>query len=318
MKIAEKKQFEPIVIEKKEKEEEKLLTKKQKKEVEKEKEYLQRKEARKLSDGKPSSSSSNRIPKLGDKSMKHPDQKPQTSDGRIPKVNSATHSNSKLASYLSAKPNTTNPKEIVRKPSTSSSLDRPVPSSDKSRTSNPIPSKPRPSSSIKPPIRDQENYKNNSSNANHSLKDRPKPLINGKVRDGPSKDLIPKKTPPEEPQRRYLPGDIRYKPPADAKPKQFPPADLKPKNKQIPSKDAKPKQFPPNDLKPKQFPPSDLKPKQFPPKDMKPKQFPPSDVRRKEFPKNKPVIAKKGTNICHINLILLIITIFFFYRKDFG
>lgn len=46
LKIAEKKQFEPIVIEQKVKEEEKLLTKKQKKEMEREKEWRDRKEGR--------------------------------------------------------------------------------------------------------------------------------------------------------------------------------------------------------------------------------------------------------------------------------
>lgn len=46
LKIAEKKQFEPIVIEQKPKEEEKLLTKRQKKEQEKEREWRERREAR--------------------------------------------------------------------------------------------------------------------------------------------------------------------------------------------------------------------------------------------------------------------------------
>ncbi|KAJ8911090.1 hypothetical protein NQ315_000550 [Exocentrus adspersus] len=316
LKIAEKKQFEPIIIEKKEKEEEKPLTKKQKKEMEKEREYFQRKEARKQTDsrGPLPPISNNRIPKIGekpgklineersDRNCRTVEQKPQSSSARIPKLNSSftsTSSSSKPTTYPGLKPNSIDSKEIRRKASSSSIPDkRNLTDANPSKSSKPVPNS-------KSSYRDQENYKHNSNNnINHSPKEKPKSVINNKV---PTKDILVKKSAPEEPPaKRYLPGDLRYRPPEDTKPKQCSPPDVKPaKSKQIPSKDgkikpvsstdAKPKQFPPSDLKPKQFPPKDLKPKQMPPKDLKPKQFPPPDVRKKDFPlKKKPVMVKKG------------------------
>ncbi|KAJ8981327.1 hypothetical protein NQ317_015460 [Molorchus minor] len=204
LKIAEKKQFEPIVIEKKEKDDEKLLTKRQKKEMEKERESLQRREARREAERRglvppEKNISSNRIPKIGEKSSK-PDE-----NDRIPKLNgqkplkSGTDDRiSKLNNtHPSAKPNS------LSKPSTSASdIKKPPPKplhldrsdkfkSDGKPSNTPKPSKnPMPSSSnTKSNNRDQENVRQYS-NVNGLKEGKPRPfnsIINSKPKRVSSK-----------------------------------------------------------------------------------------------------------------------------------
>ncbi|KAJ8942374.1 hypothetical protein NQ318_000354 [Aromia moschata] len=287
LKIAEKKQFEPIVIEKKEKEEEKLLTKKQRKEIEKEREYLQRREARREAEAKglpvpEKSLGNNRIPKVGERppkpvSAEKGERAPKvmeqkqirpTTDDRIPKLNS---------SYPSAKPSLTKPSPSTsssnREPphkSSSMSSDRSekfrLPNKDNIKLSKNSTQSSSSSSTVKP-SNNQENIRQSVSSISNAKDGKPRPLLNGKPRDFPPKDLKPKKFPPE---------DMRLK---------------KPVPNGIPAK-----KMPPPDMKLKKPTPLDQRPKQFPPRDLKPKQFPPADVRRKPFPPKdmkRPPIGKK-------------------------
>ncbi|XP_044254676.1 protein SPT2 homolog [Tribolium madens] len=184
LKLAEKKQFEPIIIEQKPKEEEKLFTKKQKKELEREKEWRDRKEGK--------------LPPL---------EKPPVN--KIPKLNGDL--TKKNLPDLAKK----SPADLIKKSQVGSKM----PETTKKINSNnqPIIDKKSVPSHIKP----------GSSNLN-KVKDL-NDLRKKEAQKLSSKEVTPKKPPP----------------------------------------DLKPKQFPPKDLKPKQFPPPDVRRKDFPPRDVK-------------------------------------------------
>lgn len=301
LKLAEKKQFEPIVIEQKVVEEDRPMTKKQKREFDKEQAWRERKER-------------GPVPKPVDKIMPPP--------MKIPKLNS-TNSASNMngdnktrpisENRGSQKPSSSNnaskgslkrPDNSVSKP-LSRPVDKPLPRKENRPSSSQGPRRPedkngvkrseiKPSSNGSIPNRSSELNKSsnsklrveleknrniskissakpsssnavnsNSSNNNKNASNRP--CSSGK----PSASSISDKN--KSLIRKDMGKDTKR---AFDKPKQFPPSDLKPK------------QFPPSDVRPKQFPPTDVRPKQFPPSDLKPKQLPPADVRRKFPPKN--------------------------------
>lgn len=270
LKIAEKKQFEPIIIEPKKVEEEVLMTKRQRRDREREQALKDSKEARlraaltaPQTSKKPKESPSevkngfNRIPKLNQEPKK------ATSIGRIPKVGASnvTENNFK-------KP------EVPNKSSFSNqTMRKPHPKDEKRRVNTE-------KMQTKPEIKTEKRY------------------LPGDTRYKESAD----KPAEVRPERRYLPGDTRYKPPPpgekkkpieakgklpESKPKEFPPANVRRKPEPNSRVSDKPKQFPPADVRPRQFPPADVRPRQFPPADVRPKQFTPPDVRRKGPPPQK-------------------------------
>lgn len=283
LKIAEKKQFEPIKIEPKKKteDEEHPMTKKQKREYEKEKAWRENREQRRLAEerGEKVREDSrnmpppNKIPKLSDdnRNKKIPDggktKSLQTSKSR-PEMQKPT---SKLRAELE-KPRSNNPQS-------SSSQNRATNSSNRSiSSSNPrMPEKSIKNSEIRNINRSKDIDKSRASTPSSSSSQRypenkPKTLTSD-VRQKSEQDFRKK-------QQSTKPTDIRSKLPPNARPKQFPPSDVRPK------------QFPPSDVRPKQFPPSDVRPKQFPPSDVRQKQFPPSDLRRP--PSKKPPMGHKS------------------------
>lgn len=219
LKIAEKKQFEPIVIEPKVKEEEKLLTKKQKKEMEKEKEARERREARERERLNALNNNNGRIPKIGEKSSK---------DDRIPKIGDK--------------------KVIPNKTSSSNNKNNLTPSS----SSNSVKS----SNSLRPELKkSQTATPSNKPSLNSPLLSNGKILANALTKKGGrengkveiKKEITkPKEFPPRD-LKSNREEKVRKLPPQDGKPKQFPPPDVRPK------------QFPPSDLKPRQFPPADVR-----------------------------------------------------------
>ncbi|GJQ65224.1 hypothetical protein Trydic_g7357 [Trypoxylus dichotomus] len=304
LKLAEKKQFEPVVIEPKKEEEERPLTKKQKKEMEREKEWRERKESRNKSpQEKPPMA--NRIPKINESSA-HPVDKstkkvsfenPDTK--KIPKVRESSD-HQKLEKNVGIA-------KVDKVPSTSNIRKYPPHTSEMSKKCD-VPQ--RLLNGVKHFVSkpaEKARVENKGSNQAPSIQkhralipsDKPKstslqelqrkvPIPDNKVNQKqsmPPNGLKTKPSPPHSLKSKQLPSN-------ELKPKQFPPNDLKPK--QLPPKDLKPKQFPPNDLRPKQFPPNDLRPKQFPPNDLRPKQFPPPDVRRNpKDGKRKPMANKR-------------------------
>ncbi|XP_022900928.2 protein SPT2 homolog [Onthophagus taurus] len=221
LKLAAKKQHEPIIIEPKKVEEERLLTKKQKKEMEKEKEWRDRKESR----GKPQPENRNTIlkppqavngaPTNDIKNIKKPEfkvpiAKPSLPSSNPPKIQSEKNPIAKdINKRVEKLPQKINDKERIER--------------EKLLMKNPnLPSLNR--NGEKKPIQS---------------------LTNGKRKELNSKDL----------QKRPL--DVRPQKMQDIKPKEFPPKDLKPK--QFHPSDLKPKQFPPPDVKKKQFPSKDVK-----------------------------------------------------------
>ncbi|XP_063923208.1 protein SPT2 homolog [Zophobas morio] len=210
LKLAEKKQFEPIVIEQKPKEEERLLTKKQKKEMEREKEWRDRR------DGKlPPLETVNRIPKLnGDKNQKVNGEvkKPNVSDPGKKIVND-------------------NKNEVMKKPQNKVIADvgRKIIPGNKAPVGEKRPIVPSPS--IKP----------SGSSSKINTLNKPKDLNDLKKREMAK---LSKEVP-----KKIIPSDIKPRQfsPSDLKPKQFPPKDLKPK--QLPPSDVRRREFPPKDVK---------------------------------------------------------------------
>lgn len=266
LKIAEKKQFEPIRIEPKIVEkEERPMTKKQKREFEKELAWKERKEK-----GLPTDSQKmpppNKIPKLSN----------STNNGRIPKL-----SNSEDRQKIPKVPNSSSSNSSNSSSSGySSSSERPIPSklipkkSDIDRnTSKKLDDRPKNNISKRPD--DKNNVLKRSDN-------RPDPNKVSKLRTELEKNRsinVNKSSSSPRPTLTTNNQNLNRSIPSNSKS-----SALSDKNKALVRKDIKPKQFPPSDLKPKQFPPSDLRPKKFPPSDLKPKQFPPSDLRPKQFP----------------------------------
>lgn len=226
LKIAEKKQFEPIVIEPKEKkDEERPLTKKQKKEMEREREWRERKEGK--------------IP------QNRPQDKPTTAATttttgpvRIPKINGAS------TEIKTTKPTNIDTNRILKENSAKTTAKI---NGISTKVSNDVLNKQK--TLLKQP-------------SEKSRTDYLKQALMKKQEIPTSKPVkLPERQPSISTSSKPLP-KIEKKPiPAksvnDNKPKKFPSEDLRPR--QFPPKDLKPKQFPPADLKPKQFPPPDVK-----------------------------------------------------------
>lgn len=315
LKIAERKQFEPIIVEKKEKEEERLLTKRQKLEQQREEERKKRRQetesgttsTNKFSNNNTTNNNPmsepgafNRIPKLNSN-----DKISKLSNGeKIPKIN-GTNDDKFKKPYNSQQLTSRDKKDLPNNGSSKKSYDlnnKNYPSS----SANGQRDQKRPLEPKVPGKSSNNSYNDgNSSKLHQALTKAPSGAPSSKIRNGDipiksstsksdlkfeekySKNVNFNSKPP--PTKKYLPGDIRAKQssPNDLKPKQS--SDVKPK--QFPQNDIRPKQFPPNDLKSKQFSSSDLRPKQFPPSDLRPKQFPPGEVRRKQL-KKKPMVHK--------------------------
>lgn len=307
LKIAEKKQFEPIIIEQKVVEEERPMTKKQKKEFDKVQAWRERKER-------------GYVPNPVDKTMPPP--------MRIPKLNSTNnssnmdHENDKTRPNSedrgNQKSNTSNnvPKGPLKRPENSvpkpwsRPADKPLPRKEDRPSSSQGPRRPEDRngvkrSEIKPsssngsnPNRSAELNKSSNSklraelekNRNINKTQLAKPLNsanssynNKNASSRPLSSGNPSASSSSDKNKSLVRKDVSKdtKRPLD-KPKQFPHSELKPK------------QFPPSDVRPKQFPPTDVRSKQFPTADLKPKQLPPADVRRKFPPKDVKRIRPMG------------------------
>ncbi|KAF2901726.1 hypothetical protein ILUMI_04454 [Ignelater luminosus] len=319
LKLAEQKQFQPIMVEVKPKEEEgPLMTKKQKKEFERVQQWKESKKNREL--GKPNpEKTENRIPKVSSAQTNGHKIKPSGDNSQLPSkpsipiksANIDKLSNNLPKSLPSAQNVKSRDKEVVHRNSSqvqkgslkseisSSKLDsskqKPPPSlpssmPKKKPENNMIPNKkPQP---IKEVERKSVSSKPLGNSYSQSSTSKPITKSNGNITNhkkditinNGSRELQRSKVPnmkeKEMPSKNIQP--TKKAPLNDFKPKQLPQKDLKPK--QLPPPNLKPKQLPPPDLKPKQFSPPDLKPKQFPPPDLKPKQFPPADLKPKQFP----------------------------------
>ncbi|EFA13317.1 protein SPT2 homolog [Tribolium castaneum] len=183
LKLAEKKQFEPIIIEQKPKEEEKLFTKKQKKELEREKEWRERKEGK--------------LPPL---------EKP--AGNKIPKVN-----NGDKAQAL-AKKNST---DLIKKSQVK------VPEPTKKIVSNnqpivdkkPVPSYTKPGSSSLNKVKDLNDVRKREApkSGGRDVVAPKKPQLELKPKQFPPKDLKPKQFPPPDVRRKeFPPRDVKRKP----------------------------------------------------------------------------------------------------------
>lgn len=209
LKLAEKKQFEPIVVEqKKDKDEERLLTKKQKREAEREKEIREAKEKREQARLQGVSAPSKRIPKLGEENK-------SKTNGEKPPQNQKPEDRSKLRQQLTKPTEERNGKKPDPKkiPSVGRDAER--------RDSSSAVAKVRPEHQSKPKEFPPRDLKKSSDSIN-----RTKQVVNGqKPKQFPPSDLKPKQFPP-----------------SDIKPKQFPPRDLK--EKRFPSQDVRRKPKP--------------------------------------------------------------------------
>lgn len=254
MKIAEKKQYEPIVIEAKpKKEEERPLTKKQKRELEREKEFRERREAKQLSGNKPESkpSTSNRIPKLNGNSVLE----------KVPKTNSEP--NIKVP-----KLNGTKLDSSIKSSAISKSSDNPNGALSEKNNRTLINQKPSVNGEkLRSLLRPEQSVKRPDISPAKTITAAQKP---GQVRLPDKTKAIPGKTIPSsaknlEQKRPEIPNKMLTKSVSQ----------LPSNSKQSVYSDKLTK------IPPKEFPPKDLKPKQFPPPDVRRKVFPPKDVRRK-------------------------------------
>lgn len=298
LRMAEKKQFEPIVIEKKEVEEERPLTKKQKKELEREKEYLERKTN--ASHSKPSPN--NRIPKLSSNNTNNNNR----AIGNIPKLNESnvikpssntkkTSSENKSRLNSETSPNPKSSYDLQKKSTNGikkrEDVQKPLKASDRSKPDDRF-KKPMPPSTK--PAASSSSY---NPSPNRVIK-KPEPTKSNNILEKKSylfdsKQNSVKSTPkPDGLAKRPLTVN-------NGKAKEYSTTDSKLKQRLS----LKSKEIPRNDLKPKEFPPRDMKPKQFPPRDLKTKQFPPPDVRRNGPPKKKMLVQKGNVNLTIIDLI---------------
>lgn len=322
LKLAEKKQFEPVVIEQKKEEEERPLTKKQKKEMEREKEWREKKESRNK-ETQEKVPTLNRIPKLN----RSPS---QNVDKNLKKV---SFENQEVKKAPKIKENTSdfqNVKKVDRNlniaknsktPILDISTDRKQPP-HRAEANKKCDSQQRPLNVVKNSINKSFEKSKPETKANGLMPPPATPIqksravaISDKMKSEYSRDLqrktyVANSKPKQLPQHNevntkpIILNGLKCKPNLqnNLKPKQSPSSDLKPK--QFPSNDIKSKQFTPND--PKQYPPQNLKPKQFPPSDLKPKQFPPPDIRRNpKDVKRKLILNKRKFNCLYINVILI-------------
>lgn len=247
LKMAEKKQFEPIMIEVKEKEEEKLLTKKQRREADQQREYFQQKEARKANANKPASQNPvTTVPKFNN---------PAT----LSKTNSEVN---KKAPKLSSIDHGPGPSKFAGQATVSQlnkKTDRPnIPnktSTESNRPQNQSPNNQKRVSENNQNCQPQRNLGHSTLTKGEASRNS-KPLQQNiiKSRDAPPPDRIPSQSKsgsrPMSSNSKAVPSRSDYRPKEsprkEVRPKEFPPRDMKPKY--TTSKDGKSKIFPPNDV----------------------------------------------------------------------
>lgn len=290
LKIAEKKQFEPIIIEQKPQEEEKLQTKRQKREAEKEREWREKREARRLNEGddihkdrdtdkdreKDRGAKLGHVPSSSKSSSKQPTSNTGFSESKIleKQLNKPSSSSSDRDKNHSKPIKHPNQGSSAQRPSGADLLKKPLPVENRSNNpsgayrkeeSKPVKSRDALSNSSRPVI---SNSNAKSSSLGKVAEQRPA-VVSKNVSSvsksgssvGPSRDNTDRK------------GEVGLK-------KNTPPMTSG-------KLSGRPKEFPPRDLLPKG------KPKEFPPRDLKPKQFPPPDVRGIKR-KQPPVVASRG------------------------
>ncbi|CAG9854651.1 unnamed protein product [Phyllotreta striolata] len=241
LKIAEKKQFEPIKIEKKEKEEERLLTKKQKREMEKERESQIRREERRKEISKMSKTSAEKnklktpqIPKISENSKSiNSNVKIDNDKLKSSKEKSTTNNNNNNRSISKNLKNIKEdspeeeyipgkylPGDLRYRPE----LENKKPSNDaniKKSTDN-KPSQVDDLSNKKQLPINLYNKKTPSSDVRGHLQ------VNNKSNIKPAPSTTPQKKYADEPQSKKFPPDsVKRKLPAKLPPKQFPPPDMK-------------------------------------------------------------------------------------------
>ncbi|KRT82389.1 hypothetical protein AMK59_3210 [Oryctes borbonicus] len=291
LKLAEKKQFEPVVIEQKKDEEERPLTKRQKKEMEREKEWRERKESRnKTPQEKPQAMS--RIPKINESSSPNANKSSKKVSLDVPDSKKLQKMQETL-NYQNNKAldKNSNFAKINKIPSkTSTSNDRKysphAPEMNKKCDIQQRPLNGVKSSTSKPIEKTRVESRGSNQTPPSSFQKHRAPAPSDKPRSISSQDSQKKVPIPNNKinqKQSTQQNGLRTK--------EFPQNSLK--SKPLPSHEHKPKQLPSNDLKPKQFPPKDHKPKQFPPSDLRPKQFPPPDVRRNPKDVNRKPMANK-------------------------
>ncbi|XP_043266959.1 protein SPT2 homolog [Venturia canescens] len=258
LKLAEKKQHEPVVIEAKPKpkveDRERLMTKKQMKEYMKEREWREKRDREKNGEAtKPATGSSTETSKSSKSEVSKP------SPNKIPKLsnNGKSAPPSILEKTLTKPTNSTYTRPIERK-----APERPT---EKSFTSK---------ISVKDELLEErkklEAEKKQLESMRRMIEEEKRKLALSKMSskradDGKSSALNSTKS--------------KF----DSRPDRGPPVD---------SKDIKPRQFPPTDVKPKQFPPPDVKSRQGPMSNGKARPFPPQDVRGR----NPKLGAKRPVN----------------------
>ncbi|XP_011300372.1 protein SPT2 homolog isoform X1 [Fopius arisanus] len=256
LKLAEKKQHEPLPIEIKPKpkleEPERLMTKRQMKEYQKEREWKEKKERAKNGEIPKAPTASITSTSSTDKSNDKFNDKPKPVPNRIPKLTNGKNSSSILERTLTKSINPVSkkvPDRLTEKPSPS-----PSKSSEKDailEERRKLEAEKREIEMMRKKLEEERRLmglgkgKSNEESRNKLVK------VNGKMEkgSGSSKDVRPRQVPPSS---------------------------------------VKPRQFPPSDVRSRQFPPGDVKPRQFPPSDVRPRQFPPGDVRGAR-PNNRPM-----------------------------
>lgn len=316
LELAEKKQHEPIEVEapppKKAKETERLLTRKEKLELEERKAYMADRERRRQEALNPNKA---RRPEDVRSDTAKPVNK-MLPNGRIPKLNSATTSQSKPASASSTSSSSSDirkrPIEVPgRTPSVKTSThtssgssalkmpsskhdDRRPPSNGSSsvfKKPHPIPQKSMssvPSNSIRNSSTSGSNVSRPSASSSSAIRPSNGHSSAKYPRDANRNEIKPSKDVRREPSKDSA--KPRPAPSKEAKTREFPPKDLI-KTRDFLPKDIKTREFPPKDIKTREFPPKDLKKetvqktREFPPKDLvKTREFPPKDLKAREFP----------------------------------
>ncbi|GLV35488.1 uncharacterized protein CBL_01363 [Carabus blaptoides fortunei] len=310
LKLAEKKQFEPIKIEPKKevKEEERPMTKRQKRELEKEKAWRERKEKGITNGGDKES-----VPgasRSSDKTMGPPN--------KIPKLNNGTQSNGKIPKVPSAEERSKNgqrpaqasqniPRRADDKPGNARRDDRDRIKDERDRLRDEMErmrmerdrlrderdkirdDRDRLKNDDRNTVRKSDNDRgrvtSNGINHSSSTDRRPDPSKASKLRQELEKSRSLSKTSSRPPGSTQLANQNTNKAQLNKQTAAKVTSALD-KSKGLPRrditvKDMKARQLIQGQDRPKQFPPADLKPKQFPPPDVRRRQFPSKDVKRK-------------------------------------
>lgn len=266
LKLAEKKQFEPVeVVVETKKEPERLLTKREKREIEERRMYFEEREKRKKEGG----------------GGQQPANKMQP-NGRIPKLNGVSSSqssptandkSSKTSTKISTTTTSSSGKDTFKKPNGSisqSSSSQKVDSSSKSSSS--VSNSKSTTNGIKPKtLQNGANISRSSSSSSISSSSKvpPSKQIPAPSKSMPSSGARTSSSALQQSQQQRQPIKSNYNGPT----REFPPRDngVRKTPSQANGKDIKTRQFPPPDVqKTRQFPPPDVQ---------RSRQFPPSDVR---------------------------------------